>query len=345
MEKVKEMDVKNEFSDFKPSREERKKIKENQIHQERSKLLVFRDVGMDLDKPILSRDVFLILKYFRFGREFAIDNELERLLRYFNEHAINELKIIDKSKLMRGTEALLRLPTSNYQKFPCAASAASSPTFPTVQCANVAQFCPAPTNTAINHISNCYSDKSVVNKFLKRGDAPPEKYSRKSSSLFIELSRKSFRRPAVVIFSQLGQKFGGDADTQWRRLAYRTINPFFLEEGKSSSVVSSQLPIDVISLRSADMSNFQWVQKLYISRFIATLANNDSISGLNLAMTTFVGTQLLQPFFESVGLRNYLSPYVFLVDRDGNIRWMSGGFPDAWEERLFPTLLGELAKQ
>ncbi|EKG00048.1 hypothetical protein TCSYLVIO_009024 [Trypanosoma cruzi] len=71
---------------------------EEKVLSERRRMLVFRDVGMDLDKPILSRDVFLVFKYFRYGIEFAVDNELERMLRYFNEHALNELKIIQSSK-------------------------------------------------------------------------------------------------------------------------------------------------------------------------------------------------------------------------------------------------------
>lgn len=375
MEKLSSMEEEwkqSTFSAFSSAREERQKKKEDKIEQERSKLLVFRDVGMDLDKPVLSRDIFLIFKYFLLGKEFAIDNELERMLRYFNEHAINELKIIHNSKLMRGMESLLPIRHVDGRSSLAAGSGSSAhggvPStllFPTVRCANAAQFCPNPSPTLAGDVTKLlFRTPCAWSAFVqpRHAESVPA-YHPKREEFFITMDAHSFQRPAVVIFSQLGQKFGAEADMSWRRAAYRTICPSvdvtlggeqqqqlnkttLSFNTSSSSQKKTSLPIDVISLRSSDLYQYKWVQKLYVSRFISSLSRMEESFGNHLlASTTFVGSGLLQPFFHSLGLRNYLSPYVFLVDAQGRVRWMSSGLPDAWETDIFPCLLHQLVKE
>eukprot|EP00796_Vickermania_ingenoplastis_P011093 gene11093-7720_t len=344
-------------SSFTFSREERQRRKEEGIEKERSKLLVFRDVGMDLDKPILSRDVFLVFKYLKLGKEFAIDNELERMLRYFNEHAVNELKIIHQSKLMRGPETLFAKGTKSSLLGSFAkktkkdsASGNCSTQFPSVKCANVAQFCPPPSANSAARIGELIPSTSFFKRFINGGAKGSEvpSYDRRNNSLFSTISPLCFSRPAVVIFSQLGQKFGGEADAAWRKLAFQTICPTLNFSDAEEGILSVagrgkiQLPMDVISFRSSDLHRFQWVQKMYITRFIKSLSAKDTFNDHLLASTTFVGSKLLAPFYSSLGLRNYLSPYAMLVDATGNVRWMSSGCPDAWEERVFPSLLKQL---
>lgn len=339
------------FPTYSASREERQKKKADQILSERSKLLVFRDVGMDLDKPILSRDVFLIWKYFKLGRQFAIDNELERMLRYFNEHAVNELKIIHNSKLMRGPEKL-------YKADPIKRRTSSSDKkdgylkFPIVKCANVAQFCPNPSASLCDDLSRyIFRSPSFFKRFLVRRSREAEEpchFNHKNDSLFTTLGSGSFSRPAVVIYSQLGQKFGAEADFMWRKLAYSSICPRIMETNISNSERTNSvppMPIDVVSLRSSDLYTYKWVQRLYISRFVSSLSKEENLQDHAVAATTFVGSKLLQPFAERLGLRNYLSPHVFLVDGKGNIRWMSSGLPDSCEENMFPGLLKQLVQE
>lgn len=344
------------------SQEKRKKKKADQIKRERSKLLVFRDVGMSLDKPILSRDVFLIWKYFRLGHQFAIDNELERMLRYFNEHAVNEMKIIDNGKLMRGPETLLKVHnTKNFSRFQYSDSslaiAKNHPLkFPNVQCYNAAQFCLNPPSGVTDKISQLlFQSESTFKQFVGRRQPElddPMKFSLTLPKMLI--SSNFFVRPAVVIFSQLGQKFGADADAAWRQLAFSSICPSLVPPPhadrvtrsiSSDSVRQSSLPIDVISLRSSDLYSYKWVQKLVISRFLSSLSKEEDFKNHILAATTFVGSKLLQPFFEVLGVRNYLSPYVLLVDGHGNIRWLSSGLPDSFETMTFPSLLRQLAAE
>ncbi|CAG9572317.1 conserved hypothetical protein [Leishmania major strain Friedlin] len=419
------------FPTYNAAAEERRKKIEAKIKAERSKMLIFRDVGMDLDKPILSRDVFLVLKYFRYGMDFAVDNELERMLRYFNEHATNELKIIQDSKLMRGPPFLSRKrrsasrkrssTSSSIKPAPSVGASAQgdlaerggstaalhqqglqfqiSSTFPHVRCAHMRQFCSpnafsaATTSKLATLLSVSHSSWPFASYFPSmtvqeaRGSAG-KSYNAKASELFTTMTPSMFRRPAVVIFSQLGQKFGSQADIHWRRLAYATICPGLLpyisspaqeagtatsgatdaqspygvsrsgptgKDGSDARAASSSrpMPIDVISLRSADVYKYRWVQRLYVSRFAKSLSQTtvsesgeqpsiDEIKNALIASSTFVGSQLLEPFYATLGLRNYLLPHVMLVDHEGVIRWLSGGLPDADEKDVFPSLLRQL---
>nr|CCC90496.1 conserved hypothetical protein [Trypanosoma congolense IL3000] len=352
------------------------------ILNERRKMLVFRDVGMYLDKPLLSRDVFLVLKYFRYGIEFAVDNELERMLRYFNEHALNELKIIQNSKLMRGPQTLTR---KKCRSSSMAASFSLVPSFPVVKAAKLSQYC-----------CNGKETYERLEKLAKQGTLGENAYryslcsqkplcfnrrfDERDPQQLTTLSKSAFRQPAVVIYSQLGQKFGAQADLEWRRLAYSTIDPSILDcfpkedvRGKGHVVSKTEqhigglrhrtqegtggskirrAPIDVISLRSMDVYRYRWVHKLYVRRFTRSLispalslsdnAEGELLGGLITAFSTFVGSKLLEPFYTSVGIRNYLSPHVMLVDHEGMIRWISAGCPDDYEKEHFPFLLRQL---
>ncbi|CAJ1021634.1 hypothetical protein Q4I32_002696 [Leishmania shawi] len=419
------------FPTYNAAAEGRRKRIETKIKEERSKMLIFRDVGMDLDKPILSRDVFLVLKYFRYGMDFAIDNELERMLRYFNEHATNELKIIQDSKLMRGPPFLSRKrrhvsrqkkPTTSLMKpTPAVGGSAEgdvaeqegstvashqqalqfqiSSVFPHIRCAHTRQFCSpnafsaAAASKLATLLSLSNSSSSFASYFPPmtgheaRGSCS-KSYNAKDSGLFTTITPSMFRRPAVVILSQLGQKFGSQADIDWRRLAYSTACPGLLpyiplpaeevgtaksgttnsqsrygisrsdilgKDGSSVRAASSprSMPIDVISLRSADVYKYGWVQRLYVNRFAKSLSpatpsepgeqpSVDEIKNALLASSTFVGSQLLEPFYATLGLRNYLLPHVMLVDHEGIVRWLSGGLPDADEKAVFPSLLRQL---
>ncbi|GET87643.1 hypothetical protein, conserved [Leishmania tarentolae] len=421
------------FPTYNAAAEERRRKIEAKIKEERSKMLVFRDVGMDLDKPILSRDVFLVLKYFRYGMDFAVDNELERMLRYFNEHATNELKIIQDSKLMRGPPFLShRQRNAPRQRLSTSLSIKSAPVvkelahgnlteqgsstvaphhqglqfqissaFPHVRCAHMRQFC------SPNAFSEVATSKLATLLSVNRSSWPfasyfssmtaqeargsvGKSYNAKASELFTTMTPSMFRRPAVVIFSQLGQKFGSQADIDWRKLAYATTCPGLLpyislpaqeadtaknsttdaqspsafsrsgltgKDGSCSRAASSPrpMPIDVISLRSADVYKYRWVQRLYVSRFAKSLSQTAaSVSGEQpsieiknalIASSTFVGSQLLEPFYTTLGLRNYLLPHVMLVDHEGVVRWLSGGLPDADEKVVFPSLLRQLESE
>ncbi|KAG5508218.1 hypothetical protein JKF63_05474 [Porcisia hertigi] len=421
------------FPTYNAAAEERRKKIEGRIKAERSKMLIFRDVGMDLDKPILSRDVFLVFKYFRYGTDFAVDNELERMLRYFNEHATNELKIIQDSKLMRGPPLLSRKrrnasrqkSSSSFIKWAPTVGLSSksdlaeqgessasshqhgpqfqiSSSFPCVRCANTHQFCTpdafsAATASKLEALLSLSRNSSSFSSYFpsvtvqETRSCGGKSYNAKNSELFTTITPSTFRRPAVVIFSQLGQKFGSQADTDWRRLAYTTICPGLLpyispsaqesstvkvgptdthspysiprsgitgRRGSGAHAPSSprSMSIDVVSLRSADVYKFSWVQRLYVSRFAKSLSQGsvsnwgegtsvNEVQNALVASSTFVGSQLLAPFYSTLGLRNYLSPHVMLVDHEGVVRWLSGGLPDPDEKAVFPSLLQQLESE
>jgi hypothetical protein len=346
---------------------ERKKNRQAAMESERKQLLVFRDVGMDLDKAILSRDILLIPKYFYYGAEYAIDNELERMLRYFNEHAINEMKMINDGKLMRGPERL------------------------------------AKTGFLFPHLENVTKLSSLVPSGADRQD------SSKARAYGTTGTQSSFaggavKKPTMVIFSQLGQKVGGQADRMWRDIALTYASPAFTammypkmavtkptagaggaaaaDEAAAVSVVQTK-PLDVLSLRSLDVQTYKWVHRLYVRRFLKSLIDNtyqvdtapvtttvsarnaaiDKIGSTNssefngggkidnvnvrraynewLLSTTTVGSGMLKPFFKE-GVRNYLSPYAFLLDHRGQVRWMSAGLPDDKERAALPKLFQQL---
>ncbi|KAG5481546.1 hypothetical protein LSCM1_05565 [Leishmania martiniquensis] len=400
------------FPTYNAAAEERRKKVETKIKEERAKMLVFRDVGMDLDKPILSRDVFLVLKYFRYGIDFAVDNELERMLRYFNEHATNELKIIQDSKLMRGPPFLSRKRRgTSRQKSSMSSFIKPTPSvgtstlgdrakqggsvlvphhgpqfqissvFPHVRCAHMRQFCsPSAFSATVtaklgtllsgSHSSSSFSSYFSPAALQEARGRSGKPYNVKDHELFTTIAPSMFRRPAVVIFSQLGQKFGSQADTDWRQLAYATTCPELLQyislpaqepgvaKGDSGVLATSwrSMPIDVISLRSTDVYMYRWVQRLYVSRFAKSLGQAavsesgeqpsvEECKNALIASSTFVGNQLLEPFYATLGLRNYLLPHVMLVDHEGVVRWLSGGLPDADEKAVLPALLRQLESE
>ncbi|EAN88622.1 hypothetical protein, conserved [Trypanosoma cruzi] len=363
-----------------------KRGSEEKVLSERRRMLVFRDVGMDLDKPILSRDVFLVFKYFRYGIEFAVDNELERMLRYFNEHALNELKIIQSSKLMRGPSVLSRKKSVSAHG---GGPFQLSPAFPFMQAANMCQFC-SYTRETEQMVADLMRPTSPRAFFCRAKEdatanfAPKARYfSEQDLAQMTSFSSSTFRRPAVVIYTQLGQKLGAQADLEWRRLAYKTICPYLLKclptadakgEGhvhstceqntgglryrsKEDSVTLRRhsMPFDVVSLRSMDVYKYRWVHRLYVRRFAQSLvpppfslehaATDAQVNGLITASTTFVGCKLLQPFYSVLGLRNYLSPHVMLIDHEGRIRWLTAGCPDDYESEHFPALLKQLEEE
>lgn len=407
------------FPTFDEAAERRRQRKEVKIKQERERMLVFRDVGMDLDKPILSRDVFLVWKYFRYGMEFAVDNELERQLRYFNEHAVNELKIIQGSKLMRGPPTLSRKRVARARRMasstpgngaaagaagvgqvggaPPGAVGGTEPTpfrvtssFPHVRAAPVKQFCQPFHESTVHTLDSLVMPRVTQSSFASfyvtapstasTADEVVRRYSNSDDTLFTTFSPSAFRRPAVVLFSQLGQRFSSEAEQQWRRLAYETICPAVLpylpepketppaSVAKSASAAAAPAmsavaspkgasakagsravpvkPIDVVSIRSVDYYKYSWVHHLYIKRFAKTLSASveadTAVLNALLASTTFVGTRLLEPFYDVLGLRNYLAPYAMLVDHEGVIRWLSAGCPDQEERQHFPALLRQL---
>ncbi|EPY26907.1 hypothetical protein AGDE_11032 [Angomonas deanei] len=276
------------FPTYDAAAERRRRTVEKKIKEEREKLVVFRDVGMDLDKPILSRDVFLVLKYFRYGIEFAIDNELERMLRYFNEHAVNELKIIQDSKLMRGPPTLSRKKSVQVASSNSSRRDSLTPPlatgegrgfqvlshFPTVRGCLLQQFATPPSPSVVNTCKEVLQPPTPAQSFFSPASLKfresPAAYDIADESQFSTLSPSAFRRPAVVIFSQLGQKFGSRADQEWRELAYKTICPTVLpyirtkepeNEGTVPKTVKEphqRKPIDVISLRSVDIYKYKW---------------------------------------------------------------------------------------
>ncbi|CUG85881.1 phosphatidylinositol-specific phospholipase C, putative [Bodo saltans] len=349
---------------------ERKKNRQAAMETERKQLLVFRDVGMDLDKAILSRDILLIPKYFYYGAEYAIDNELERMLRYFNEHAINEMKMINDGKLMRGPE---RLAKSGFL-------------FPQLE--NITKLTSlVPAGAA--------QDSTKVRPYGTAG----------TQSTF---AGGAVKKPTLVIFSQLGQKVGGQADRMWRDIALSYASPSFMSamypkmtvpkpgdtkklagEEKSDTATAAAMsivqtkPLDVLSLRSLDVQTYKWVHRLYVRRFLKSLVDNtyqvdtapvtttisartiDKSASTNssefssngggiienaqarraynewLLNTTTVGSGMLKPLFKD-GIRNYLSPYAFLLDHKGQVRWMSAALPDDKERAALPKLFQQL---
>ncbi|EPY21084.1 hypothetical protein STCU_08707 [Strigomonas culicis] len=346
---------------------------------------------MDLDKPILSRDVLLIFKYFRYGIEFAVDNELERMLRYFNEHAVNELKIIQGSKLMRGPPTLSKKRASGgaaghsvraKDGFPPLMAEGDGEGFslpsavPAVRCVPLQRLCAPPTADTLALVRSAFQPPAASQSGLAAGfhsEAAPATYHHRDATLFTTLSAATFRRPAVIIYSQLGQKYGSQADSEWRHLAYRTICPALLRHvpgavapekepaavhaqgglragaptssggaGKGDAAAAGRRPIDIVSLRSVDLYKYKWVHRLYVQRFARSLAPATQAHDAVLAGTTYVGTQLLAPFYPVLGVRNYLLPHVLLVDHEGVVRWMSGGCPDEAEQAVFPSLLRQL---
>lgn len=345
------------FPTYDEASERRRKHIEEKIKEERGNMLVFRDVGMDLDKPILSRDVFLILKYFRYGWEFALDNELERLLRYFNEHAMDELKIVQDSKLMRGPATLSKKrksippPRSAPHSGSSSGSSDAAPSasaaddaavhnkmefqldshFPSdLRAANLMQYTRTPFHADSYNVLRQYlrrptaAQTNLAPFFLTAVSATssagsttalpataltPEEirksmlgfaFSNADDTQFTKFSAGWVRRPAVVILTQMGQKFGAQAELEWRRLCCECLYPQLLPHvppgadagpaaspaqahagggsSSSSSAGGSNGAIDVIALKSMDSHlNFSTVQRMYVKQYARYYENKSDV--------------------------------------------------------------------
>lgn len=127
-------------------------------------------------------------------------------------------------------------------------------------------------------------------------------------------------------------------------------------------------PIDLYSLRSLDLYNYQFVHRMTVRRFADSLKSLDADliaaaaptssgdasatstpspylfgSVESIVANTFVGCGLLKNFFaEPFCLRNYIGTTVLLVDHHGRVRWVSGGKPDEQERLAVPRLLRDL---
>jgi hypothetical protein len=182
----------------------------------------------------------------------------------------------------------------------------------------------------------------------------------------------SFRRPTVVTFTQIGQKFGTESANKWAQLTLRSLrastvsdkdkpSPAANPPGKESTREETSAktkepvgavepeqyvfgfsgsevcgrPVDYVSIRSMDVFWWKFTHPFYVRR-LAKVVPNDQ------AKHVFVGAGLIKPFFDSMQIRNPLEPMCFLVDHCGYVRWMSGGAPDVQEEALFPKLLSQL---
>lgn len=365
-------------------REAKARKKKEQLMAERREKLVFRDVAEGLDRVDFRKDTFLWYRYLKYGPDFAVDAELERLLRYYNEHAAMEIKGTDDGKLMRGPNTLLQVPTETSQD-PTSIVAASL-SFPRVVVSQMAQFLPRASiqpylpqlralpngaSSATNVVSpgqekrSSYFSKLVgatgsdsVGEYLADASAPSFDGHKDRKLAFVG---GAFKRPAVVILSQLGQKQGGEATDAWVAEALKYVEPAV--NGKAASPSgganhvtgsSTRRPIDIYSFRSLDVYDYPFAHRLYVRRFAASIAStiNDEVNAavpsllahpVSKAAHTFVGTGLYKSFMvPPFHLRNFLSPTVLLVDHAGNIRWMSAGLPDEVEKAYFPKLLTEL---
>lgn len=367
-------------------REAKARKKKEQLMSERREKLVFRDVAEGLDRVDFRKDTFLWYRYLKYGPDFAVDAELERLLRYYNEHAAMEIKGADNGKLMRGPNHLIQLPTDTSAATTDTTSiVGASLAFPRVVVSQVAQFLPrSVVADQIPHIRALPNGASSATNVVstgqqKRADsyigkmrgavatAPDGEYLSGSSPPGFDApdDRKlvflggGFKRPAIVILSQLGQKQGAEATEEWIAEALKYVDP--VDGNAQPKTAANPLqgsairrPIDIYSFRSLDVYDYPVAHRLYVRRYAQSIAAlikghtpNPAVSPLtsplSKAVHTFVGTGLYKAFMgPPFHLRNFLSPTVLLVDHNGNIRWMSSGTPDEVEKAYFPKLLTEI---
>ena len=351
--------------------------RQEKILKEREEMIVFRDIGTDVDRVILKRDSVQLLKFFYLGKEYAIDVQLERSLRYFKEHAVAELYTSYGMKLYQGLDRV--------------STPAGSVLFPTVTVGKCSQYFTKPEA----------SEATRTDLYLKPSGVKYDRGDEKTtiSPMFFKL------QPSIVVIGPIGTSATYEIESMWRDMyvdfivgggkpgssAPASAGPAAADKkatadsaevsdkGQPSAVKQEPAPTKItsedvqrIAQKSKEYSLMATIETPIPRLLPSDLSRKPSVDFVTirdieapfrfihhqvvhrtcrrfpypLLERTFVGHGVLKSFFQYVlPLRNPRVTYVFLVDHRGRIRWTTTGPPNAEERKWVPGLMQQLVME
>ncbi len=165
------------------------------------------------------------------------------------------------------------------------------------------------TPTAADAAAEVDSTETAPQVKSSNGPALPRHRFRSKNDPRYLISHKTFRRPTIVILSQLAHE-KHNTEPYW----FQAFQEYLDKQEKSGALRCS----DLMTLRTIDSESVWWSKGFIVKRFAEFLTPKQRT-------TTYVGPQLLRKFMADHDLRNFMTTYVFVVDHKGNIRWMSSG--------------------
>lgn len=327
-------------------------IKKQAELAERKEKLRFRELDNELDRVRVGRDLFQWVNYLRKGESYAIDNELEREMRYFPEHVAAELKM--NVKFLTGGSQLARPSTS----FPTLAeltkmTSAAKREFDSDRVTESTHFA-VPTVVFMSQFTHASLEAADIvpvyaqllreallgtgvyaaNALPKAPGAPPPAQASAAASPSppgSSSSSPSTKSAATSLLDKIDSRLSEAKALQLIEdilvASPSGVSKKDVPANSNSSSAGSGSVVDVLFLKTVDFDSGlwtkNWLSRLHGARMLPALADR-----------TFVGAHLVRKF-ASIGLRNYGAHYVFLVDHQGKIRWMSTALPTENEAKWF----------
>ena len=287
----------------------KEKKKEQKLKTERRSMLTFREVDTSLDRVIISRDLFLWLKCIFRGTDYVIDQFLERELRYYPINAMAELKMFPK--LFRGMPKI----ASKGKPFPTLGSLSRMDTIaPADVPMKGSSSQPKIASGSSEGANDAKPAPAADGKKMKRWDI-----GQKGEPKAV-LSSSSFKRPTLVIISQLAHA-DHNTEQQWMEA--------FAEYTQRQAKTGAARCSEHIIIRTMDQYGVFWLKRLVVRKYAEYLP-------VEQRARTYVGQQLIRKFMTDFDLRNFMTTYAMIVDHTGHVRWMaSGAIADSEEKKAF----------
>jgi hypothetical protein len=272
--------------------------------------LTFREVDYDLDRVRLGRDLLQWVTYARRGKDYAVDCELERELRYFPEQVAHELKV--NAKFLVGAQ---RLPKSG-------------PAFPTLS--NLTRLSSlAAANSAgagAGAARGFDSDTLSASAFTVPTLVIVSQLAHTSTGV------EDIDRYYVPLLAQaLATPLAGAAASAGRSPEVKAATPrdvvSLIGEISGAADGGTKRRADVAFVKTIDFQSAIWTRR-WLMRVMARRMDPA------VASRFYCGVRALRGF-APLGLRNYGAQYVLLVDHVGRVRWLSTGAPTEGEAAWF----------
>ena len=311
-------------------KDQKTKEAQEELLKARKEQLKWREIDYQLDQVRLDRDLLQWYHYLKRGKDYAIDCELERELRYFPEHVAKELRT--NLKFLVGSSRLIK----------------TGPAFPTIQKLTKLSSIVSSSSSSTNKNKKKAQEEDLILPshfncptvvFVSQLAHTSEKVE-DIDRYYVPLVREAVTNPHNNNNSNNNNSASSKKDnnnntktTETNTNESKIIQKCTQRDVPSiiNDVVSDskyQGKFEFMYLKTADFQSSIWMRK-WLTKVHAARINPV------LAPRTYTGVRLLRNFSSTLGLRNYGAQYVMLVDHSGKIRWLSTGPPTSEEVEWF----------
>lgn len=320
-------------------REQKTQEAQDALLKARKEQLKWREIDYQLDQVRLDRDLLQWYHYIKRGKDYAIDCELERELRYFPEHVAKELRtnlkfLVGSSKLPKSGPSF---PTiQKLTKLSSISSSSSSSTTKQKRKYEEDLILPShfscPTVVFISQLAHSSEKVEDIDRFyvpLVR-EAVSNLHNTSQNTNTNNSSSKQKTTSSSSASNDNNDNNSNNTGNDAERKTVQKCSPRDVPNivTELTSDVKYLGKFDFMYLKSADFQSSIWMRK-WLTKVHGARINTV------LAPRTYTGVRLLRNFSSTLGLRNYGAQYVMLVDHTGKIRWLSTGPPTAEEAEWF----------